>query len=289
MRRILINTYRNIRRSPYQALAAIIVLTLTSFVAYLFILFWLGSQVVLNYFETRPQVTAFFKDDVNETTILEIKANLEQQPFVAKVNYVSKAEALEIYQEQNQNDPLLLEMVTADILPASLEVAAKTIDDLAQVKSYFDSTAGVDEVIYQQDIIDALKKWSQAIRTTGGVGLGGLGLTSFLIITIIISMKVAAKRSEIATMRLLGATPLFIYLPYVFEGVFYGLVGALTAWLLGYILLLYATPTLLDFMGEIPLLPVPLTTMLLMLVTVLAATAGLGVISGSISSRRYGE
>src|SRR4030067_1202170 len=134
MRRILINTYRNTRRSPYQALAAIIVLTLTSFVAYLFILFWLGSQVVLNYFETRHQVTAFFKDDVNETTILEIKANLEQQPSLRKVNYVSKAEALEIYQEQNQNDPLLLEMVTAEILPASLEVAATTIDDLAHVK-----------------------------------------------------------------------------------------------------------------------------------------------------------
>lgn len=289
MRRILINTYRNIRRSPYQALAAILVLTLTSLVAYLFIVFMLGSQKVMQYFETRPQVSAFFKDDVKEEALLTIKAALEKQPFVASVNYVSKNEALKIYQEQNKNDPLLLEMVTADILPASLEVSAKTIDDMAKIKAYFDNTAGVDEVVYQQDIINALKKWSNGIKTVGMGLLIVLSFTSLLIITIIISMKVSSKRSEIATLKLLGATPTFIYLPYVFEGMFYGLVGAFTAWVVMYLMLLYATPVLVQFLGEIPLLPIPFTTMLLMLLGVFGATAILGVVSGSLSSRRYGS
>lgn len=289
MRRIIVNTYRNIRRSPYQALAAIMVLTLTSLVAYIFILFLISSQTVMQYFETRPQVSAFFKDEVKEASLLEIKGALEKQPYVAKITYVSKAEALKIYQEQNKDDPLLLEMVTAEILPASLEVSANTIDDLPKIKSYFDNTAGVDEVIYQQDIIDALKKWSNAIKVTGVALLTVLGVTSLLIITIIISMKVSSKRAEIATLKLLGATPAFIYLPYIFEGIFYGLVGALTAWVIVYVMLLYATPMLVNFMGDIPLLPIPITQMLLMLGGVFGITALLGVVSGSLSSRRYGS
>ena len=289
MRRIIVNTYRNIRRSPYQALAAIMVLTLTSLVAYIFILFLISSQTVMQYFETRPQVSAFFKDEVKEASLLEIKGALEKQPYVAKITYVSKAEALKIYQEQNKDDPLLLEMVTAEILPASLEVSANTIDDLPKIKSYFDNTAGVDEVIYQQDIIDALKKWSNAIKVTGVGLLTVLGVTSLLIITIIISMKVSSKRAEIATLKLLGATPAFIYLPYIFEGIFYGLVGALTAWVIVYVMLLYATPMLVNFMGDIPLLPIPITQMLLMLGGVFGITALLGVVSGSLSSRRYGS
>ena len=44
-----------------------------------------------------------------------------------------KQEALEIYKEQNKEDPLLLDLVTADILPASLEVSTYKIEDLSVV------------------------------------------------------------------------------------------------------------------------------------------------------------
>ena len=54
-----------------------------------------------------------------------LKQQLEQQSQVASVIYISKTDALKLYQDQNKNDPLLLEMVTADILPPSLEIAAR--------------------------------------------------------------------------------------------------------------------------------------------------------------------
>jgi cell division transport system permease protein len=49
------------RRSPYQSLAAILLVTLTFFVGYSFSLFSLGSELVLRYFETQPQVIGFFQ------------------------------------------------------------------------------------------------------------------------------------------------------------------------------------------------------------------------------------
>ena len=55
-------TLKHIRRSPYQALAAIAVMTATFFVANIFTLVALGSQAVLQHFETKPQVIAYLKD-----------------------------------------------------------------------------------------------------------------------------------------------------------------------------------------------------------------------------------
>src|SRR3989344_1701091 len=121
------NTWKHIRRSPYQAFAAISVMTLTFLVGGLFVLLSIGSSVVLNYFEQKPQITVFFTDEKKETDIVALEDKLKQNKKVAAVKYISKDEALEIYKQQFQKDPLLLEMVSADILPASLEVSAETI------------------------------------------------------------------------------------------------------------------------------------------------------------------
>lgn len=64
-----------------------------------------GSQKILQFFETRPQVTAFFKDEATEGQINELKSRLLATGKIKEIKYVSKEEALKIYQEQNKNDP----------------------------------------------------------------------------------------------------------------------------------------------------------------------------------------
>jgi cell division transport system permease protein len=238
MSRVMSNAWKNIRRTPYQALAAIAVLTVTFFVGQMLAILTLASSVVLTYFESRPNVTAFFKDQADEQSIITLKQELEREEGISAVRYVSKEEALKIYQEQNKEDPLLLEMVTADILPASLEVQAAGVDFLPNIKTRLQSVPYVEEVVYQQDVVDAVKKWSGGIRSGGLILLGFLGATSLLIITMIISMKIAAKRKEISIMKLLGARPWFIRGPFILEGSYYGAVSALISWTLIYIILL---------------------------------------------------
>ena len=121
------HTWRHIRRSPYQALAAVMVITLTLFVTSLFLFVVLGSQRVLNFFETKPQITVFFKDEATAKQVEEMKEKLNATGKVASLKYISKEEAYDIYREQFKDDPLLLDLVTANILPASLEVSATDV------------------------------------------------------------------------------------------------------------------------------------------------------------------
>ncbi len=225
------------RRSPYQALAATLIMFLTFFLATVFVLTAGGFQVVLRYFETRPQVTAFLKDETTLEQVDIIKARLAQTGKVKETKYISKEEALAIYREQNKNDPLLLEMVTANILPASLEVATKEISFLPEVAQILKSESGVEEVIFQEDVVRALHSWTSTLRKIGMGLIGALGLVSLLIILVIIGMKITLRKEEIEILQLIGASPWYIRAPFVFEGMFYGVIGAISAWGISYLLL----------------------------------------------------
>src|SRR5581483_9801159 len=130
MKNTISTTWRHIRRSPYQAMAAIVTMMSTFFVVMVFALIFLGSTVLLTHLESLPQVTAFFKDEAKQSDVDSLKQKVQATGQVAAIKFVSKSDALKIYQEQHKNDKLLLELVTADILPASLEVSATKVQDL---------------------------------------------------------------------------------------------------------------------------------------------------------------
>ncbi len=284
--RALKQALRSVRRSPYQAMAAILVLFLTFFIGYSLLLFLLGSGKVLQYFETRPQVTGFFSQKTSLEDLQKHQATLQAEPYVEKVELISQEKALEIYQTQTANDPMLQELVTADILPPSLEVSTATIDDLAKVAETMKNMEGIDEVVYQQDVIDNLRYWTQTLRQIGITVLAVFMFTSLLIIILITSMRIASKKYEIKVMRLVGATQWYIMQPFLIEGMLYGALGASLSWGVVYVALLYATPAIQSFFGEIQLLPVPPEMMFALLGIGVASAVSLGFLAGLISTRR---
>ena len=280
-------TYRHIRRTPYQALSAITVLTVTFFIATLYFLVMAGSEKVLRYFETRPQVTVFFQDEAQKDQIDALRAKIRSNPGVSDVKYISKEEALTIYREQNKDEPLLLEMVTADILPASLEISATNVSNLSEIAKIVGQEPGVEEVVYQEDVINALTGWTRGVRIAGVALLSFLSATSMLIILIIIGLKISSRKVEIEILKLLGATNWYIIGPYILEGVFYGVLGAFFAWGAAYVLILYTTPFLISFLGEIPLIPIPFVFMAILLSGLLIFGAVIGSLASLIAARRF--
>lgn len=285
----LTTTIKHLRRSPYQSLSAIVMTTLTFFIVSVFTLTVLGAQALLNYFESRPQVTAFFHDEAGTIEVNSLKTELEQAVEVESATYISKPEALEIYRRQNADDPLLLEMVTADILPASLEISTRSVADLDSVAAIMQSKSYVEEVVFQKDVIDTLQTWVKGVRYAGLALSGLLFFVSLITIVIILGLKFTARKIEINTLSLLGASSWYIRGPFVLEGIIYAVTGAILGWSLAYLLLLYLTPNLVSFLQGITLLPVPPLLML----TVLAGQLVLGLVLGSLASliatRRYGR
>lgn len=280
---------RRIRRSPYQAISAISVMTMTLFMACVFFLVAAGSQAVLQYFETRPQVNAFFKRDIVPDTakIAAIKAKLEATGHAQAVKFISKEEALTIYKDLNKNDPLLLEAVTANMLPSSIEVSAtdpKYLKDLAEILK---KEEGVDDVRFAEDIISALSVWTNSVRIIGLSLVGANVFIAFTIIILIVGTKVANRHEEILLLQLTGATPGFISAPFVWEGIIYGVLGGFISWGIAYLILLYSMGFLVGFLAGIPILPPPILFMLEVLLGNMLLGSVIGAFGGWLAVKRF--
>jgi len=289
--------WTHIRRTPYQSTAAILTMFLTFLLAGIVGLSSLASHLILTYFEQKPQLTVFFTEKVKSKSEADaLIKKLQDTGKVASLKFVSKDEALVIYQQQNKKDPLLLEMVTADVLPASLEVTAVDPSYLKELEPVIQSSEGVEEVVFQRDVVEALINWTNAIRYIGIIFAGLLAFDSILILMTVIGMKIALKKDELEIMRLIGASPWYIKRPFVVEGALYGFIGSLTAWFVITGVVLWTRKGLLSFLGVIPsiasLLSSPTEQQFLVFTGLFFACmvcsgALLGAIGSMIASGRY--
>src|SRR4051812_7666787 len=110
-------TLKHIRRTPYQALASIFIMMLTILAISVFSFIVFGSSTAIKYFESKPQVVAFFKEEATESDITALQQQLMATGQVASVKFVSKKDAVKLYNKQNKDDPLLREFVSESILP----------------------------------------------------------------------------------------------------------------------------------------------------------------------------
>lgn len=278
-----------VRRTPYQSAAAILTMAVTLFLIGAIGIITLGSSVVLRHFETRPQVTAFFKADINpsQTDIDSLKNRLMDSGKVTSVKYISKEEALTIYKDLFKEDPILLELVTAKMLPTSLEVSSQNPKFLPEISNLLKKEAGIDQVIFQEDVVGALTRWADALRKIGLAVIVIFLVFSVVIVSIIVSLRVALRKEEVDVLNLIGGAPWYIYKPFILDSLFYGVVGGTVAWFANTLTLLYATPFLVSFLSGVPIFPIPPIFYGLLFLFQLVLGMGIGVFASIIALRRY--
>jgi len=247
-----------------------------------------GFSSVLKFYETRPEITIFLKDGLDTATIETIQKELANFSGVREIRFISKEKALKIYQDQNKENPLLTEMVTSSLLPASFEVSVNDPLVLDQISTNFkNKSTQVDEIIFQKEIIDSLLKITATVRQWGIIGISVFALISFLLVFVIIGLKTTSRKDEIKISRLLGASRFYVIRPFVFEGTIYGLLGAFIGTILSSVLVYlnrtsingFFQPTLFVSDSIIPLISLSLLNLSLGIV--------LGSIAAYFGSRRY--
>ncbi len=255
----------HIRRSPFQALAAMFVLGITFFAVTIISVLVYSSSAILAYFETRPQVIAFIKEEAKLEEISSLQEKLLADSRLKDVSYVSKEEAFDIYKGATSDNPLLSELVSPAIFPASLEFSLTDLSFAEEIINNLQNEEIVEQVGFTatigfgresiQGVVDRLENITFYIRLGGGVFAGFLVGTSFLVLLIIIGMRMTTRRGEVEILDLIGATPAFIRSPIIIEALIYSLFGVLIGWVGALVLVLYATPSLISYFGEIPVLP----------------------------------
>ncbi|HPD45116.1 MAG TPA: ABC transporter permease [Candidatus Woesebacteria bacterium] len=275
------HAWHHIRRSPFQSLIACLVMATTFFVFTSFLIISQGLGAVLDYYESKPEISLFLNDGLDKSTVESIQKQLMNYPSVREVKFTSKEKALAIYQEQNKDNPLLTEMVTSSILPASFDVSVNDPKVLETI--YHDFTnkkEWVSDIIYQKDIIDQLLNWTRMIRTAGLTAVALLTLSGFGVIFIILNMKITNRKEEINISRLLGASKYFVQKPFLIEGIIYGLSGGIIGTLISLGLFAYLSSELNQFFRPVVFYQPTISSFLLLL----SIQSLFGCVIGFISS-----
>jgi len=285
---VLKTTWHHIRRSPFQSLTALVVMTFSFLTLSLFVIINSGLSRVLNYFETKPEITLFLKDGLDKSTIDNLQKEISEYPSIKEIKYISKEKALEIYKQQNKDNPMLTEMVTASILPASFEVTVSDPKVLEQINQKYASRGDlIDEIIYQKDTIKSLLNWTNIIRRTGIVITLTVTLISFLTIFTVIGMKITNRKEEIRISRLLGASNFYVKKPFLLEGMFYGSLGSFVGFLISLILALIFRNSINSFFQPVIFINGNFVFYLVVLFSEIFLGCLLGFIASWIGSKRY--
>lgn len=291
---------RQIRRSPYQALSAVLIMALTFFVATVLAILAYGSNATLKYFETQPQIIAFLKNEATPDQVSALQRELQADPRIKDVKYVTKEQALGIYKQATADKPVLSQLVSPSVFPASLEFSVSDLqfaqdviketqakDTVSQV-AFTASVGGVDSI---ETVINNLKKITSYVRIGGSVLLSFLVASSLLILLVILGMRIASRREEIEILQLIGATSGFIRMPFIFEAIIYSLAGAFFGWLLATLMLLYTIPSIKLYFNTIPVFPDGLQGLGMLFGGILGAELVMAIFLGFVGSfialRRY--
>lgn len=282
-------------RNGWLSLSTISIMILAALVFEGLILFNVMGKTALSSIQEKIDISVYFKSNVDEDTILNMKRSLEGLTEVKSVEYVSREQALEEFRARHEGEETIIQTLAEldeNPLLASLNVKAEDPNDYGSIASYIGNanlSDIVEKVTYAQNqvVIDRL------IGLIDTMKKGGITLTvflAFLAVTVTfntIRLAIFSNREQIGIMRLVGASNVFIRGPYVVEGVIYGIIAGIIGFLILIPVISFLSPYVGRFIPELVLSEYFQTNFFSLLLYQLLFCIALGIVSSIIATRRY--
>ena len=215
----------NVRRNRVMSLLAISTVTVALFILGAFFLTLSNLRAVVGAQTQKLDIVVVLQKGISPARRLEIY-NAARISQVKKLDIVMASQALEKMGRE-------LQMPVDDWrrdnpLGDELHVQLRDPNDYFAVGHYLASIQGVESIkdSNAQEAAGKLLEINRLLSLGALVALAVLGLAILLIIHNAIRLTLFARRREIRIMQLVGATNAFIRVPFLLEGLFYGLVGA---------------------------------------------------------------
>lgn len=226
---LLRETALGLRRGGWMNWAAISTVTVLLFLFGICLQTSWQLEGLLNQFGSQLELSVYLDTGVQAADL---------QPLIARLPQVSDVQA--IAKEQAWKN-LVKEMGVSDINGATkqlegnplvdeLKVKARSSQEMPTLAQQLQNLAGVDEVLYVDEAVQRVAQLNQGLNGISLTLTALLTFTAIAVITTTIRLIVMARRREIEVMQLVGATAAWVYLPFILQGLIFGIAGAAIAW-----------------------------------------------------------
>lgn len=223
------DSFKSVFRNFSLSLASISCITITLIVVAIAIIL---SQNVNNFTELVEgdvTIVTFLKRDITEEQTETIDKQINNLPYIESIEYKSKMELTKEMMGSSEVFESVMKNWDEDSTPiqATFQVKVKDINEIKYVAEEIEKMDGVDLVKYGEGMVEQLVSLFDIVRKISiGMVIALIIVTAFLI-TNTIKITIFSRKREIEIMRLVGASNINIKIPFIFEGLFLGIIGSI--------------------------------------------------------------
>lgn len=223
----------NLRSNRLVTILTIFTIMLALLIISVFMLLYVNLEGTVEQWSSKVVITAYFDNELSPQELIALKARVNALPGTDSLRYIDKEEALKRFSSRLKGQEALLEGVSADVLPASLEISLKkqhrSPDAVTGFVTGLKRIQGIGEVQYGEEWVRKFLTFFHFLRLIAFLIGGFLLMAVLFIVSNTIKLTIMARREELEILGLVGATPFFIKAPFLLEGMIQGATGAFLA------------------------------------------------------------
>ncbi len=248
-------------RNPVMSIASTFTIGLMLLLFAFFLATDRGLQAAVGVLESKVELAIFLEDNARVSDVLALRARIEGDPAVSRVDYVTKAQAMARLVDIAARRPdIQIVDTSSNPLQDSLEIKLGHAQDASRVAASLREEIGkgvVSDVVDNPQVVDKLLTITRVLSFGGLAVLAMMLIVALFVIVNTIRIAVHARRDEIEIMKLVGATDWFVRWPFIVEGMLVGALGAVAATV---VVLVAAGPVMGAMVNFIEILPLSFGT-----------------------------
>jgi cell division transport system permease protein len=224
---------RGLRSAPVTTGVAVATIAVALVLLGALLLLLRNMQELLDRVGSDLHATAYLSESITDAERAELVREVEALPEVERVTLVSREAALQRFQQGVGRGSPLLEALSENPLPESLEIvlvgSQRSPAGLAALAARLRGKPGIDDLSSGVDWIEGYLRALALLRSVGIAIAGIVSAASVLIIANTIRLAIVGRRDELEILSLVGASRSFMQAPFLLEGALQGLLGGAAA------------------------------------------------------------
>ena len=254
---VLSAAWQGFWRNPVMSLASTFTVGLMLLLFAFFLATDRGLQATVGVLESKVELALFLEDDAKVSDVLALRAQIEADPAVSHVDYITRDQAMARLVDIASRQPdIQIVDISSNPLQNSLEIKLQNAQDAPRIGATLRQEVGkgvVYEVVDNPSVVDKLLTITRVLSFGGVAVLAMMLVVALFVIVNTIRIAVHARRDEIEIMKLVGATDWFVRWPFILEGMLVGALGATAALTVVVLAAGPVTNALVGFLEIVPL------------------------------------
>lgn len=223
------DSFQSVFRNFSLSLASISCITITLLVVSISMILSVNVNNFATLVEKDVTIVTFLDADITAEKIKVVEQEIKRLGNIESISFQSKGEITEDMKSSSDTFKAIMDEWSEDENPLqdTYLVKVEDINKIASTAKKIRAIDGVDVIKYGEGMVEQLVAVFDVVRKIClGMVVALIIVTAFLISNTI-KITIFSRKREIEIMRLVGASNLNIKIPFIFEGLFLGVIGSI--------------------------------------------------------------